>query len=318
MGSEEVMKGAAGRLRRRRVGGKQTRRGVQSVEIGFRLVETLAAAPGAMSLKALSAAAKLTSSKSHRYLASFMRCELVVQDPATGLYNLGPAALQMGFAAMRRIDPLQKALTAVQKLSTSTGSTTMLTTWGEHGPVILRWVQGLRPVYSTLHVGMVVPLLVSATGHVYLAYMPRHVVKRIVAREQRAMREGDGAGADVEAIAREVAGRGFGRVRGDLITGLSAAAAPVFDGQGSLVAVLTLVSTMALDLSDKDIAALKACCSDLSRQLGWQPPASDTNSVPAETGRVERHGSDIRTPSRRGRKARARRVKHSEPVAASG
>jgi DNA-binding IclR family transcriptional regulator len=85
------------------------RAGIQSVEVGFALLEALSASPGPLMLRDLAAAAGMSAAKAHRYLVSFQRLELVVQDPATTLYDLGPAALKLGLASLSRLDSVKLA-----------------------------------------------------------------------------------------------------------------------------------------------------------------------------------------------------------------
>jgi hypothetical protein len=58
-------------------------------------------------LKDLAAAAGMSAAKAHRYLVSFQRLGLVTQDPRSTRYDLGPAALQLGLAALARLDPVR-------------------------------------------------------------------------------------------------------------------------------------------------------------------------------------------------------------------
>ena len=76
------------------------RAGIQSVEVGFELLEALSQAPGALMLRDLAAAAGMSAAKAHRYLVSFQRMGLVVQDPVSTRYDLGPAALRIGLASL--------------------------------------------------------------------------------------------------------------------------------------------------------------------------------------------------------------------------
>ncbi len=251
------------KLSKRRVAGRATRQGVQSVEIGMRLVNALAEASAPMSLKALSLATRLSPSKVHRYLASFSRTELVAQNPSSGLYDLGPLALRLGFAAQNRIDAIQKSLLAVEQLAHASGHTAMVSSWSQRGPVILRWVQGSRPVYTTLSLGAVLPLTRSATGLVIAAYLPKRVTQALIRRETRGKRL-----AELEVRLDDVRQRGIAQVSGDLIPGLMAMAAPVFDGRRDLACALTLITTAQLGFGARAATTLTRAARDVSRELG--------------------------------------------------
>ena len=85
------------------------RQGIQSVEIGFRLLRILAANNRPMMLRDIAAGAGMASAKDHRSMVSFMRIGIVEQDPATGRYDLGAYALELGLAGLGRLDPVRLA-----------------------------------------------------------------------------------------------------------------------------------------------------------------------------------------------------------------
>ena len=78
--------------------------GIQSVEVSASLLRALADLSGPMTLTNLSKGARMSLSKAHKYLASFIRVGLVRQDNATGRYMLGRFAAEIGLAALRNID----------------------------------------------------------------------------------------------------------------------------------------------------------------------------------------------------------------------
>ena len=80
-------------------------RAVQSVEVGGRLLLALAGNPAPMALKDLAAAADLPPSRAHPYLVSFGKLGLIEQLNSSGMYALGPAALQLGLTYLYQLDP---------------------------------------------------------------------------------------------------------------------------------------------------------------------------------------------------------------------
>src|SRR5690348_7719291 len=83
--------------------------GVQSIEVGMRLLTALAEAGGEKGLNALAAAAGMPPAKAHRYLVSLTRSGFVEQDAATGRYALGTQAVWVGLVALGRTDIVQAA-----------------------------------------------------------------------------------------------------------------------------------------------------------------------------------------------------------------
>ena len=74
---------------------EKSRRGIQSIEIGGKLLTTLVEAGAPMSLSELAKKAGMPAAKAHPYLVSFGSFGLIEQNPLTGRYELGPFALQI-------------------------------------------------------------------------------------------------------------------------------------------------------------------------------------------------------------------------------
>ena len=248
-----------------RTDGVDGRRGIQSIEVGLRIVEALTAATGPQPLKALSQMANIPPSNCHRYLASFVRTGFVIQDTATGRYDLGPLALRAGLAALGRLDPVATGLTALSRLVEETGHTGLLAILGERGAVIVRWLTGRQPVYTSLSMGSTLPLLGSATGRVFLAFLPPEATAGLIAQEVKSRDKEHKE--HVAALRARVRKSGIAQVSGDLIPGLSAAAAPILDSSGNAAAALTLVGLQD-GFSRQTIERLRAIAGEASRDLG--------------------------------------------------
>lgn len=140
------------------------RAGIQSVEVGFALLEGLTRARGPLMLKDVAAAAGMSAAKAHRYLVSFQRLGLVTQDARTARYDLGPAALKLGLASLARLDAMRLARERVPGWMEQIAHTLALAVWGNHGPTIVHWEESPQAVTANLRLGDVMPLLSSATG----------------------------------------------------------------------------------------------------------------------------------------------------------
>jgi DNA-binding IclR family transcriptional regulator len=246
------------------------RRGIQSVEVGLRLLEAFAAADEPQSLKAIAQAADLPASQAHRYLASYVRAGMVRQDAATGLYDLGPAALRIGLAALARLDAQSIGQSALQVLGKAIDRTCFLAVWSERGPLIVNWYRGSRPLMTSLGIGSGLPVLGSATGHVFLSFTARAMTARLVAAEVAAAKRAKTPATDIELLCERVRAAGFERIHETLIPGLHALSAPICDHQGEAVSVLTVLMRAgdAERGEPKIIDTLLATARDASRELG--------------------------------------------------
>src|SRR3954468_14940526 len=169
------------------------RAGIQSVEVGFSLLQALGDAPGPLMLRDLARAANMSAAKAHRYLVSFQRLQLVVQDGASTRYDLGPAALKLGLASLSRLDAVKLARERVTLLMEEIGHTLALTVWGNHGPTIVHWEESPQAVTVNLRLGDVMPLLSSATGLCFAAFVSKEAIapmlKEEIARAQKLARK---------------------------------------------------------------------------------------------------------------------------------
>ena len=254
------------------------RAGIQSVEVGFALLDVLSRAPGALMLRDLAAAAGMSAAKAHRYLVSFQRLQLVVQDAGSTRYDLGPAALRLGLASLSRLDAVKLARERIGPLMEQIGHTLALAVWGNHGPTIVHWEESPQAVTVNLRLGDVMPLLSSATGRCFAAYLSREAITPLLRDEiARAHKQGrsdvPATLAQARALLDEVRLRGAARVVDTLLPGMVGFCAPVFDSDGHIVlGMVALGPTGAFDPAWGGAVdrPLRVAAGRLSSDLGYR------------------------------------------------
>lgn len=247
---------------------KREQAGVQSLESGLELVLVLAHHRRPMKLTAVAEQAGVSPAKAHRYLVSFIRAGFVAQDPETGLYGMGPVALEFSLSCLATIEPISLATREAERLCAQTGHTVAVSVWGSFGPTVVRWEQPAQAVMVNVGLGSVFPLYRSATGRIFAAFMPPDVIQGYVARTAQNPSE-DGVIESIEQVRQ----RGVARAEGDFMQGMSAFAAPVLDDRGRLVLALTVLGYKAgFDhrWSSPVLAALREAAMRLSHSLGYE------------------------------------------------
>jgi DNA-binding IclR family transcriptional regulator len=238
-------------------------RGIQSVEVGGRLLQALAEQGTPMALKDLAAAAAMTPAKAHPYLVSFAKLGLVEQEADGGRYGLGPFALQLGLIGLAQQDPVRLALPVVEHVAQAIGHTVAIAVWGEHGPVIVHVAESPAPIHVVMRHGTVLSLTGTASGWLFAAHLPEAVVRPLRPRSlPRA--EWD---AEVAAVREHGVARALNRV----VEGVSAMAAPVFDVRGRIALGLTAIGpTASFDTRWDGVVAraLREAAVALSARLG--------------------------------------------------
>ncbi|BAN21903.1 IclR family transcriptional regulator [Caballeronia insecticola] len=249
---------------------EKTRSGIQSIEVGFRLLDVLTNEPRAMMLRDLAQRAGMSPAKAHRYLVSFLRLGLASQDPVSGRYELGGFALQMGLARLARVDGVRLARIALAELRDRLDQTVGIAVWGNQGPTVVHWMESSHPAKASLKLGDVMPLLSSATGLLFAAYLPRSKTQPMLDRELAALKK---TMADVEPLIADVREHGAARVEGMLLPTIHAFCTPVFDSTGELaLGLIALGHEGAFDTrwGGEIDSALRECARGLSYELGYK------------------------------------------------
>jgi DNA-binding IclR family transcriptional regulator len=248
------------------------RLGIQSVEIASRILAAMADALQPLPLKDLARRSGMPAAKVHRYLVSLTRTKLVAQDSVDGRYSIGPGAIALGLAGLHSVDAVRIASSCLGDLRDASGETAVLAIWSGTEPVIIRIEESSRPVFMNVRVGSTVPLLRSAVGLVFAAYRSEEEMRGLIAKERRTIGPARGKGTVEERLAR-ARRLGLGMVDGDLVPGVTALAAPIFDHRARIVASVALLGNPEhLEARADSPAArlLKATAATISERLGYR------------------------------------------------
>lgn len=260
------------------------RRGIQSIEIGFKILDYLRTEMRPVPLKMIAASTGMSAANVHYYLVSFQAVGIVRQETDTGCYALGPYALKLGMAAIEQFDVFAVARPAMTELATTIGHTVFLGVWGNRGPTIIYRVEGgaSRPIIE-LRVGSVLSLLRSALGRNFLAHLPRSLtgemldqeLKEELTREKR-LDDAPTTKAEVEEMMDTIRRDGISRCRDALLPNFTSLSAPIFDQDGFMIAAITMMGPIGIlndDLKGATATALMSHARSISVTAGWQPQA---------------------------------------------
>lgn len=272
--------------------GDRTQRGIQSIEVGGTLLIALIHHGGPMPLKDLAREAGMPAAKAHPYLVSFGRLGLIEQDAATGRYFLGPLSLQMGLISLQQADPVHVATPRIAELAQRIGHTVALGVWGSRGATIVRLEESPAAIYVNMRHGTVFSVTNTASGRLFGAYLPAPVVKTLLDEEHQRERASRGRAAkasgmperpklpswaEFETQLTEVRAHGMSRSEGEVVRGVSAMAAPVFDHTGAMVLSITAIGpsgTFDTRWNGELARAIKQCAAEVSQRLGARKGAA--------------------------------------------
>lgn len=247
--------------------------GIKSIEVGARVLIALERGHGPLSLSEVARLSDLHPAKAHRYLTSLIRTGLAARDPNSGTYDLGPAARRLGIESLRRVDVVRIAAKHAMELRDETGHTVNVAVWSDAGPVLVDWVTGAHTLPIVIRVGSTLPLLDSAVGQVFISFLPRAITKDAVASQTAQGTTRRRSAKEISALRDGIIADGYARTRDQMILGLSALAAPVFNAAGELESVMGLV--LPARTKAAEVAALgpqlRQSADRASTELGHQP-----------------------------------------------
>lgn len=246
-------------------------RGINSIEIGYRVLEAIQEGPESVALKTIAERAHLSASAAHNYLTSFIKIGMVRSD-GRGLYALGPSLAAFGMTVMRQMDKYEVVQAEALRLRETTGLGVAVLIWTEAGSVIVFNKSG-GPNWGAFDLrNGLVSTLWTGGGNVFIAYVERDQTLPVVRRELE-LPESE-CNARMDAIAAEVGDKGYALQEVKQLPGYQAVSSPVWDANGEVIYALTLTAPREqLDPrpDGPHIGPLLRTSFDLSRTFGAPP-----------------------------------------------
>jgi DNA-binding IclR family transcriptional regulator len=268
---------AAAKPRRRpKVDAALPRHGNRSIVVGVALLNVIAKLGKPSTLSEIAAAAAMSPTRTHRYLLGLVRTRLIDHNALTGRYDLGSQIIELGVAALGRVDAVRLGIEALAGLTEETRHASLICVWGTNGPTVIRWEQADLMSAVRIREGRTLSLLRSASGRVFLTYLPPATTEPFVAKEIEAWNSTHSTKdaftpTRLQKLKAEVLAHGMAHGIGEQSPDLAALAAPVFDASGKIALCVTLISTIgSLDTSydGPPAIALRKVTDALSRNLG--------------------------------------------------
>lgn len=263
-------------------------RGIQSVEVGGRLLDALARARTPLALSDLAASAALPPGQAHAYVVSLARLGLIKRDEISGRYEPGPLALRLGLLHLEQQPAFRATVPRVVALAETLGLSIAICIAGPQGPTIVRYEHAGFPLHVNLHVGTVMSLPATSTGRVFCAYLPAAELQTMWANQSSAPRSGRSVQSMVpvaqrsafDATLASIRTRGLERGVDAPSPGISSLSVPVCDATGRLLLALTAIGTTgSIDVAWQGPVA--RALRDTARAITAGLARDNNNTVPA-------------------------------------
>lgn len=207
-----------------------------TVERAISVLHVLAEAPGDLGNNEIARRCGINPSTVSRLLATLADDELVTRASDTGRFRLGPRLVELGNAALARIDLRQLSRPHLETLTETTGETATLSVPYQQGTITVDFVQSPSSVRSVAEVGRPSVAHATATGKVFLAFAGAQPTAPMTPYTPRTVTDPAELAAQVGLIRR----RGWAQAVREREDDLNAVAAPVLTATGVLVGVMGL------------------------------------------------------------------------------
>lgn len=206
-------------------------------------------------------------------LASLQQIDMVEPGTRRGTYRLGLKLLRLGSAVSARFDQRQAAVPVMARIHQATGETVFLCIRVGYEAVCIERIDGRWVQSVALRLGGSLPLHVGAAPRVLLASEPRELWEEYLARGPRAFtpRAPTTRKRLVQAL-EETRRTGCSVSDGDVVLGMAAVGAPIYDHRGSVCAALSMSGPRPTILGqnlEASRALIVSGASEISAALGF-------------------------------------------------
>lgn len=216
----------------------------------------------------------MSKAVTHRILTTFVECGLLLYDPETRRYLLGPAAATLGARALD-VSPLRRvAREALVELQHATAETATASGRLPGGRVYLDQVESTQEIKMTVELGRRFELHSGSSGRVILAHLSDEEQEDLLSRPLARLTETTIVDPEaLRAALRTARDRGVCRSTGERQEGAGSIAAPVFGADGVVIGAVSVCGPsyrMTDAACDRHENPLVHAAQRVSRALGYR------------------------------------------------
>ncbi len=245
--------------------------GVQSVDRALTILEVLART-GEAGVTDIAAELGVHKSTAFRLVTTLEGHRLVEQGADRGKYRLGVGILRLAGATTARLDLVQEARPVCRQLAADTGETVNIAVLSESSALYLDQAAGSSALQPHNWVGQHIPLHATSNGKVLLSGLDDVALDEVLGGLSRYTAMTITRKSQLRAEVKLVREQGYAVAVDELEVGLTAAAAPIRNAHGDVIASMS-VSGPTFRLTSERVEAvlpqLVEAAQEVSRRLGF-------------------------------------------------
>jgi len=208
---------------------KETRYSAPSVKKAFKILHAIADSSDGLGVSELAKELRIGKSTVHGITLALEELGVLLRDPVHKKFGVGSTLLELGRKAYSKIELWDVARIPMETLMREVGETVFLGTLNGDHVTILNVVESHHELKITSPPGTRLPLLVGATGRVFLSQLEGRKANEIIQRIGL-VRYTSKSVTDPKKFLKEVAEaqkKGYAIDREEYILGVTAVAAPI-------------------------------------------------------------------------------------------
>ena len=244
---------------------------VQSVDRALTILEALARS-GEAGVTELAADLGVHKSTAFRLVATLEAHGLVEQTEDRGKYRLGVGLLRLAGATTSRLDVVQEARPLCRKLASDTGETVNIAVLADRSALYLDQASGSSALQTHNWVGQHIPLHATSNGKVLLCGLEPERLEALLGALPAYTDMTITKKSALRAELGKVRDQGYALAVDELEIGLTAAAAPIHNNHGDVIASMSVSGPafrLGEDKIERVVKLLVTAADEVSHRLGY-------------------------------------------------
>lgn len=253
--------------------GQQDSLNIKAAHVTLNILEAVAFAGREVGVTELANQLGLTKATVFRHLNTLLDRGYVGKT-AQSRYRLGIKSHLLGRLATASVDLLAASEQAMQELRDKTGETAVLSVVEPRVVRVVTTLMGKSQFEIGVRSGSELLFHASAQGKIALAFDPGLTAKMQKRHLTKLTDNTITSAAQLQRELETIRRRGWASAPEEVVLGLNAIAAPVFDEIGRCIACLAIVGSIQFvrrDADPKQIAAVQKAAARVSQSLGYTP-----------------------------------------------
>lgn len=204
-----------------------------------------------------------------RILNSLIKGDFIEQDPDTHRYLIGMQFFRLGSIFQSQLDLRNVSLPVMKQLSKDSLETIELNIIDETNRFCIEKIDSPLAVRNFVQVGDRHSLHLGASGKTLLAFVDQEKQDELLSRLSEKY---DINTIELRKDLQETKEKGYAFTRGERVIGSFAVSAPILDGEGTLMATLTLagpIQRLSEEREGKLVQLLTASAKKISERFGY-------------------------------------------------